>query len=176
MATDYHAALLQHFGDRFMARDTTSYARLVETWEQPDAIPSQATLDADYVTFQTAQATRAIGIAYLQTFYANREAIGGIFMTFSEGFRTAGASPTLAQYRVVLSDTLVKVYALPTAFVNEFDTERVALTNASILAALATAPNYASALTVAQCGQWHNFLGNWIGRVMAGAAIAISVR
>lgn len=107
---------------------------------------------------------RQYGVAFL----TNYKIIFNAFYTFKEAFRTAGASPTLAQYRSALSAELVIIYSLPSGFTNEFDAEKTALS----LAALGSAPNYAAAWTLVQCQAWHQYINGWLGQAMAAIAIA----
>lgn len=68
MSTDYGRALLHRYGDVPKARDTSSYQRVVDTWFGPDALPSQAELDADDIAFL---ANEAAASQTLQTTISN---------------------------------------------------------------------------------------------------------
>lgn len=109
---------------------------------------------------------------YAIAFLGNYKTIFNAFYTMKEAFRTAGANPTLTQYRNALTATLTIIYSLPAGFTTEFDAEKAALIAAGKLVALAAAPNYASSLAVADCGSWHLFLNGWISEAMNGVALA----
>jgi hypothetical protein len=99
---------------------------------------------------------------YTNAFNANRRTIAKAFYTFNEGFRNASSSPTLAEYRTVLDNTVNVLATLPASFTTELGHERTAL-------GLTTAP---LSMTLAQCQALHGALGHWLGRAMAGVALA----
>lgn len=99
--------------------------------------------------------------AYTQAFYSQRKKIFSAFYTYSEGFRTASASPSITQYRTVLGDTLTIILTLPATWVDEIRREQAGQ----------QLPNEPStAWTLAQCQGWHTLLSGWLGRAMAGVA------
>lgn len=100
---------------------------------------------------------------YANAFNANRRVISKAFYTFNEGFRTASSTPTLAEYRTVLDNTVNVLATLPGPFTTELSRERTAL-------GLTTAP---LSMTLAQCQALHNALGHWLGRALAGVALAM---
>lgn len=109
---------------------------------------------------------------YAVAFLSNYKKIFNAFYTMKEGFRTAGASPTAAQYRSLLSATVTIIYTLDPGFTTEFDTEKTALISAGKLVALAAAPNYFNGISVADCGSWHLFLNGWLGPLMGAVPFA----
>jgi hypothetical protein len=101
---------------------------------------------------------------YTTAFLAQRKTLFTAFRTFHEAFRTASASPTLAEYRSALGSTLTVILTLPATFTDELAHEQAGL-------GLPGAPT--GAWTLAQCQGWHTLLSGWLGRAMAGVAGAM---
>lgn len=104
---------------------------------------------------------------YATAFLAQRVKIFNAFRTFHEGFRNAPQPPLLPDYRTILGNTLTIVLTLPATFTTELTQEKNAL-------GLPDAP--VSGWTLAQCQGWHQLLGGWLGRAMAGVSGAMVSR
>lgn len=122
-------------------------------------------MNGDTDTVITAHTAATPVQTYTTAFYANRKVIFNAFYTFSEAFRTASASPSLAQYRSALGSTLAIILTLPASFTDELAREQAGL-------ALPNGPT--SGWTLANCQGWHTLLSGWLGRAMAGVAGALA--
>lgn len=130
------------------------------TIEYTDAATSQQ-MNLDTDTAVTAHSAATPVQTYTAVFLANRKTIFNAFYTFSEAFRTASASPSIAQYRSALGGTLAIILTLPASFTDELAREQAGL-------GLPNAP--VSGWTLANCQGWHTLLSGWLGRAMAGVA------
>jgi hypothetical protein len=112
-------------------------------------------------------------VNYGKVFIENEEAIRSVNFTFRERFRTAGANPTIAQFRTVLTDTLPLINALPASIVTEFSRERAAY-YATRFGAVPADGDIPSA-NLATCQTYYDFLAPWIAGLQATLADALVV-
>lgn len=104
-------------------------------------------------------------LQYTTAFLAQRKTIFNAFHAFHEGLRTAPQPPALADYRNVLSAAFTIILTLPAGFTTEITQEYKALGLAD--------PANVAVFTLVQCQGWHQLLGSWLGRAMAGVAGAM---